>query len=153
MIPTLGAACLPALFKRERLGVAVIVQELKSKTVLTCQRVNCRDMNGMWQFPGGAIESPHETSLHAAMRELEEETGLVWPQSRFTSVAHGIGQTPLLDLFVTEFFTVECGLPAPAINKEPDKHSPWEWVHPIELCKRDLIPLAKMVLRTHFGAA
>ena len=138
----------PVIFNRQRMGVAIIVYDPVRELVLTCERIGCRDMNGLWQFPGGAIESD-ESHIQAAQRELREETGLFFKLSEFSHTAIGIGRTPDGHPFVTEFFTVEfnSALLEP-VNKEPEKHSSWTWCHPDDLCQRGLIPLAAKVLKT-----
>jgi 8-oxo-dGTP diphosphatase len=139
----------PTMFTRERMGVAVIIQNTQSGEVLACQRIRCRDMNGLWQFPGGMIEH-NESHVQAAMRETREETGLYFISSRFKPIAIGVGLTPDEEIFVTEFFKVEIGGFVAPENKEKEKHSDWEWVLPGELCNRALIPLAAVVLQKHF---
>lgn len=136
----------PALFVRERMGVAIIVRDLRlPHQILTCMRLGCRDMNGLWQFPGGAIE-PHESHVEAAQRELREETGIQRELIDIVPIAIGVGKTPAGEIFVTEFFKIDClDTPRP-VNLEPKKHSDWEWVTPADLCLRPIIPLAKRVL-------
>lgn len=53
---------------------AVIAVVVKGENVLLVQRSKPPDA-GCWGFPGGRIE-PGETVYEAAVRELEEETGL-----------------------------------------------------------------------------
>lgn len=136
----------PMLFNPKRNGVAVIV-ERKDGCVLACQRLNCRDMNGLWQFPGGAIEV-NESAMAAASRELYEETGVAAPP-RLTFLCAGVGLTPDHEIFVTQFFIarpVVDPLDFAVKNTEPDKHSDWEWVNPEELRHRNVIPLIPLAL-------
>ncbi len=44
-----------------------------------------RGDNGRWGLPGGAAE-PFETPETAALRELREETGIVFPPERFVEL-------------------------------------------------------------------
>lgn len=47
----------------------------KRKQILIGQRPIGKDMEGLWEFPGGKIE-PGETPEFALMRELREELGI-----------------------------------------------------------------------------
>jgi mutator protein MutT len=49
-------------------AAAVIIHDQK---VLLARR-QCRNLNNLWEFPGGKLE-PEETASHAAERELVEE--------------------------------------------------------------------------------
>lgn len=53
-------------------GVRVIVLDDKNRMLMVCQHHEERDI---WMVPGGGIEEG-ESSLEAAVREVEEETGL-----------------------------------------------------------------------------
>ena len=53
-------------------GVRVIVLDDENRMLMVCQHHEDRDI---WMVPGGGIEEG-ESSLEAAVREVEEETGL-----------------------------------------------------------------------------
>ena len=53
-------------------GVRVIVMDDKNRMLMVCQHHEDRDI---WMVPGGGIEEG-ESSLEAAVREVDEETGL-----------------------------------------------------------------------------
>lgn len=61
----------------------VVLKAADTGRVLMLQR-NLEDESdpaaGCWEFPGGGIEEGDETSLHAAIREWEEEVGQQFPQ-------------------------------------------------------------------------
>lgn len=54
-------------------GVRVIIPDESNRILLVCQHHEDKDI---WLPPGGSID-PGETSLEAAVREVEEETGLL----------------------------------------------------------------------------
>ena len=62
-------------------AVAIIIENLKGE-VLIQLRENRPDLPfaNQWTLPGGKVE-PNETPIKAAIRELEEETGLDTPLS------------------------------------------------------------------------
>lgn len=60
-------------------GAAVIMH--RAGRVWLCLREKCDSQNGLWSVPGGTIE-PGETPVQAALRELEEETGIVYSTAR-----------------------------------------------------------------------
>ena len=121
----------------KRRGVAIIVQ--RGSKVLACLRTSCRDMNGCWQFGGGAVEYG-ETTEQAAYRELYEETGMLARNVTYLCDTHGY--TPEGEPMWTSFFTANCEGYEPQ-NNEPDKHGPWEWVEIEELLSRPIIDVMK----------
>lgn len=129
----------PCLVYQPRIGCAIIAY-CQGK-VLTCLRTNCRDMNGLWQFPGGAIEIG-ETARDAAFRESIEETTL-----RIDVPLHrlgtGIGATSEGHPHITTFFFCEFKKHPKPYNSEPHKHGDWEWVSIEELTTRPLIELMR----------
>lgn len=107
-----------------RLGVATIV------------RKQCGDMlwglrtsehgAGTWAIPGGAVE-PREHPLKAALRELEEETGITATEATslpmFTYNADNEPQPP----WVTLYYLVEVPDDTVALVMEPTKCAEWVW--------------------------
>lgn len=61
-------------------GVALVARD--TGRVLFLQRALCEgdDNGGKWEFPGGHHEEGDTTSLHAAIREWEEEVGQRFPE-------------------------------------------------------------------------
>lgn len=144
------AIAVPCLINPKRNGVAIIVR-WKGK-ILVCQRIGCRDMNGSWQFPGGAIEEG-ESARHAVTRELWEETGL--NLARFgmmpshygvSNIGIGIGATDDGHPHVTTFYLIDFEKEPLVVNKEPEKHSDWEWVKKEEFLSRKVIELTRLIV-------
>ncbi len=60
-----------------QIAVAAVFQaDAGGPRVLICKRPEGAIRGGLWEFPGGKIE-PGETPKAAAVREVQEETGLV----------------------------------------------------------------------------
>lgn len=138
---------LPCMIHPKRHGVAVVVR--RQGKLLVCERIACRDMNGSWQFPGGAIEE-YETLEDAAWRELYEETGL-WPPhfqvAKFENIGTGIGHTDEGHPHVTTFFLLDTSaLNKEPINTEPERHSDWRWVTKEEFLALPVIPLTRLIV-------
>lgn len=57
-------------------SAATVVLIRADRSIFLIQRLRAMAFGGMWAFPGGAFE-PGEDGLQAAVRELEEETGVV----------------------------------------------------------------------------
>ena len=56
-------------------AIALIAAFNSKGSLLLFRRPDDVHQGGLWSFPGGKVEG-HETPLQAAVRELEEETGL-----------------------------------------------------------------------------
>ncbi len=147
----------PCMIHPKRNGVAVIVR--CQGELLICERQHCRDMNGTWQFPGGAIEDD-ETAEQAAWRELYEETGLSMASfiksgdcfndhNKFQKIGTGIGHTDDGSPHVTTFFLLDTpAVWSETINKEPQRHSDWRWVTSEEFLALPVIPLTRLIVES-----
>ncbi|MFT3689679.1 NUDIX hydrolase [Paenirhodobacter sp.] len=71
---------------------AVIAVALRGTDVLLVQRRNAPDA-GLWGFPGGKIE-PGETLTEAALRELQEETGLTGRAGEVITALDALSHAP-----------------------------------------------------------
>lgn len=133
----------PVQVCEKRVGVAVVC--LFQDTVLTCMRKTCRDMNGLWQFPGGAIEDG-ELAYTAAVRELWEETYIsVDAHLLLHSLGTWVGQTNDGSPNVTTFFLVRL-IRRPIAHNTDSRHGLWEWLTIDELLKRPMIEVMRPVL-------
>ncbi len=135
----------PVLIDPKRNGVAIVVRW--QGKILCCERIGCRDANGTWQLPGGAIED-REIPQVAAARELYEEAGLNMFDHCFKQIAIGIGAMPCGTPHVTTFFLLDLKLKLTPVNKEPGKHGDWEWLAKEELLARPIIELIRPVLES-----
>lgn len=127
------------------LGVCAMIR--KGRKYLACMRTGCRDMNGMWQFPGGAIERG-ESSVHAISREVLEETGLWTQREKFECLGVAMGRNELGQILVTTAFKSQWPHVRRPENKEPHKHSDWHWLTKKQLLDgRPLMPICEYFLR------
>lgn len=137
----------PCMIHPKRHGVAVLVRY--QGKLLVCERQHCRDMNGSWQFPGGAIEDG-ESAEDAAYRELYEETGLGILDVGtvvFEKLGCGIGHTDDGSPHVTTFFLIDTpGLSKEPVNTEPERHSEWRFVASEEFLALPVIPLTRLIV-------
>lgn len=118
---------------------ASLVILINKKKVLLLKRSNEVDSGrGLWCFPGGKVE-PNETSLDAAVRELEEEVGLkVKPKNMaylFTMRKDG-------DKDIT-FYISDKWSGSPKINWESEQYA---WLEPKDFPIEEMLPCPKMVL-------
>ncbi len=100
--------------------------------VLCAQRSETGELPGMWEFPGGKIESD-ESMEEALRREIEEELGCSVEVGReIESTTHEYDfATITLTTFYCEIFA---GTPS------PKEHLALRWVHPSELNKLNWAP-------------
>ena len=66
---------------RIRLGAVAIPINANNEVLLTRRPRSMRTFPGAWVLPGGSVDATDESVAHAALRELEEETGLTAPLS------------------------------------------------------------------------
>lgn len=115
--------------------------------VLIAQRAPGKEMAGLWEFPGGKVESG-ETPEAALIRELKEELGIAVTEAclaPFTFASHAYpGFHLLMPLYVCRRWTG---------NPHPLEHSALKWVRPRELsawpmppADRPLIPMLRDLL-------
>lgn len=123
-----------------------------SMILLTCNRrylllersATKRFAPGKWTGLGGRVE-PHELGnlRGAALRELEEETGLTAERiTSFTLRRALIHNRPASPLTILVYFTGELNYPVPPDSPEGKLH----WVGPNEIDDLDLIDNAAVVI-------
>lgn len=116
-----GGGAETARAARPEVGVGVLV--LRDGLVLLGRRRSALGA-GCWAAPGGALEFG-EDLLHAAARELKEETGLTASALElgpYTSDVFSEAGRHFVTIFV-----VARGLRGRPMNLEPDKCEGWAW--------------------------
>lgn len=127
--PPAAPALQPAYESMTLLVAAVIVHDKKVGRVLLLQRgPKSKFAQGMWDLPVGKAK-PGEPITETAVRELNEETGLVIdPASlRLAHVIHGAWGVEAPNGFLTVVFTADQWSGEPT-NAEPSKHAQVAWV-------------------------
>lgn len=111
-----------------KVGVGVVVMR-NEKEILLLKRSGSHG-EGQWSLPGGHLEFG-ESPIDAAIRELEEETG-IWVGRPDVFVVESFPYSN--DIFIKEnkhyitlYFVVYVGDDVNAINMEPDKASDMQW--------------------------
>ena len=108
------------------LVVAVALVDADGR-VLIAQRPEGKSMAGLWEFPGGKIET-NERPEDALIRELQEELGIAVKQAclaPFTFASHTYGAFHLLmPLYVCRRWE---GTP------QPHHHAALKWVRPKDM--------------------
>lgn len=64
-----------------RMGAVAIPMNSQNEVLLTRRPRSMRTFPGAWVLPGGSVDATDASVVHAALRELEEETGIVAPLS------------------------------------------------------------------------
>lgn len=135
------------------IGVGVFVFDPKTKRVLLGRRgPACSRGAGLWALPGGVVD-PGETVIRAALREVEEETGLnvqIWggyplPGSAMPPVFRVPGLLAVTDhsdihqqqdgnlLPHLSFWVLTCYASGTPEIREPGKCLGWEWIDRVTL--------------------
>ena len=84
------------------LTVACAVLVDRDGRVLVAERPPGRDMAGLWEFPGGKVET-HETPEAALVRELEEELGIATAASCLAPCGFASHPMPRFHLLLLAF--------------------------------------------------
>ncbi|KAM3413962.1 hypothetical protein BST61_g10630 [Cercospora zeina] len=105
--------------------------EPSAPRILLVQRSETDSMPGRWEIPGGACDDDDESILHAAVRELREETGLqaarigpqVGPGNFFTSRS---GKQICRFTFIVAV-KLDDRKGRPAVELDPNEHQQYVW--------------------------
>ncbi len=125
----------------------VAVCPAKSGRVGLSKRLNTRTFLSYWQFAGGKVEV-NEELLDAAQREFFEETGLLLEKSRFEFLGK-IEKDPTCDFCA--FYYVELNSHEFLRNPEPEKHTDWDFLEPVDALRLKLMPGIKDIIERIYG--
>lgn len=110
----------------------------KGDQILIGQRPENHSLAGLWEFPGGKIESG-ETPEVALARELNEELGIEATVGELKlAYCHSYGEVNILILFYEILYWK--GEP------KPQHHMKIEWIDPYELSHRNIPEANRKIL-------
>ena len=90
-------------------------------------------LGGFWGFPGGRIEAADISPTHAAVRELEEETGLVIPAARLRAAGRTVTPEWAPIRFDAHYFVAEAPPDAtPDVAHAGAELVEGEWIEPAD---------------------
>lgn len=115
--------------------------------VAICQRKETKTFAGYHQFPGGTV-NPEEHHACTAQRELWEECGLDIEMFRFHYMGSDERTKP--EHYLGHEYIVFLNEGEEPLNKEPDKHTDWEWVSLFDAYTMRLIPGTEQYLKLIF---
>ncbi|MGP3969586.1 NUDIX domain-containing protein [Streptomyces sp. 6N223] len=137
----------PATDSMTMLAAAVVVHDRASDRVVLLRRgPRAKFARGLWDLPVGKSD-PGEPVTATAVRELEEETGLVVDPAdlRLAHVVHGAHGVESPAGFLTVVFTAHRWR-GTLLNAEPGKHSEVRWV-PVDALPEAMVFSADRVVR------
>jgi 8-oxo-dGTP pyrophosphatase MutT (NUDIX family) len=141
----------PALEAMTLLVAAVIVHDRQAgKVVLIRRGPQAKFAPGSWDLPVGKSQ-PGEPVTATAVRELEEETGLITAAEDLTvaHIIHGSVGVEAPNGFLTVVFSTEQWSGQPA-NLEPDHHSEVTWVDTAAI-PADFVPTTRTALASYLS--
>ncbi|KAK0629412.1 NUDIX hydrolase domain-like protein [Bombardia bombarda] len=111
------------------LVVSVVV--MHNSRVLLIQRAATDGFPLQWECPGGGVDDGDVTLLHAAGRELREESGLIMSHAEAvlddsTEWEHGNGRCRKIT-FLARIDSVSQAPLMPAVTLEPTEHQDFVW--------------------------
>lgn len=105
--------------------IGVIVK--KDNQVLLVKRHNTDWASGEWNFPGGLLEE-HETLINGAVREAQEEVGIIAQPTDFELVhVLQVHKSNYNTKDIIGFYFMAKQWHGTPINKEPRRHSEIGW--------------------------
>ena len=107
-------------------------------SVLLIRRLDGRYLGGQWDIPGGTVE-PGESPLQAAVRETEEETGLLVDSGEELSHHTNPDTNGRPLTFHTLTYRVREPEPHREVALAPDEHDAFAWVTPEQALDYDLV--------------
>ncbi len=116
----------------------------KQGKLLFTLRENTGFMDGTYALPGGHVEE-NENFINAAIRETEEEVGVIIPRDKIR-LAYTMHRMAANDIRLDLFFEAESWNGNPT-NKEPHKHSKIAWLTPQEMAKEPIMDYQAVVLQ------
>ncbi|MET8539052.1 NUDIX domain-containing protein [Kitasatospora sp. NPDC004799] len=139
----------PATESMTLLVAAVIVHDLEAQRVALLRRgPKAKFAQGMWDLPVGKNE-PGEPITGTAVRELEEETGLVVSPAdlHLAHVIHGARGVEAPNGFLTVVFAAH-HWSGELVNGEPAKHSEVAWVD-IDAVPEEFVSTTRVALTSY----
>jgi 8-oxo-dGTP diphosphatase len=111
------------LENRPKVGLGVMIKNNENQVLLGLRK--SPHGQGTWCFPGGHLEFG-ETMVNAAIREAQEETGLVVSKLELISVADELKALDKGKHYVNVGFLAHYSTGEPQ-TMEPEKFDKWEW--------------------------
>lgn len=125
-------------------AVHIVLQQGDSVLLLKRQKTGYGD--GLFSVPAGHVEFG-ESIIAAARRELEEETGLLVPESEFEQVHVMNRRNPKEGEDRIDFFFRVISWEGEPTNAEPDKCSELVWVSLDAVAEELIVPYIKFGLQ------
>lgn len=110
--------------KRPKVGICVLIR--RNDSILLGRRT-CPHQNGMWGLPGGHLEGGEDFE-QCALREVEEETGIILPAARYWTVINTVFHAEQKH-YVDVMMVADMPNGQEPQVKEPDKCKMWGWFH------------------------
>lgn len=93
----------------------------------------CEPFAGYWALPGGYLD-PNETAAQAALRELQEETGLIGTRPRLIGIFDDPNRHPRQAIAIAYAVTIEYVPDGdPRTTAQPDEVQEIMWASPAAL--------------------
>ncbi len=124
---------------RPYIGVATFLMKPNGQFLIGHR--TSKNGNGTWGLTGGHVEYG-ESPLDAAIRETEEEAGIVVKSAGILNITNSFFKESGKH-YITVFYLAEVPQNTTAELREPDKFSEWRWIHHSQLPENTFLPLTQ----------
>lgn len=123
---------------KPRVEVAAVFIEFGNKILLVHRQEN-KSHGNKWGIPGGKVDKG-ESPLHAAIREIKEETGYDISRQVIENLVTVYIEHDETDHFIYHMFRTQLQEDPGAVKINFKEHKGFTWVTPADALKMDLIP-------------
>jgi phosphoglycolate phosphatase len=122
---------------KPRIEISAVYIE-NNDNILILHRHNHKSQGNKWGIPGGKVDK-NETPLHAAIREIKEETGYDISNQPIEDVGTVYIEYNERDHFIYHMFRTKLAGDPGAVKINFNEHKGFTWVTPAEGLKMDLL--------------
>ena len=131
-----------------KVSASLVFIESNNKLLLLLTSPN-KNQGLTWSAPGGKLD-PGETPLQAAVREVQEETGIVLQPDALVDCGKFFARNAWAD-FILHIYKTKILGPLPSVQLRPQEHTEFRWLTFAEIAQLPLMQGADECLERAYG--